>query len=108
MEDIYALIWRAHKSDDVFDQEEFSSRVPRLMEWLRDLYGKGKLVGCGGGGFENHSGGLTIVRASSPEEAKTLSEGTPMNEIGSTEVFYWGVYYANLVNLEREEKLKTS
>ena len=29
-----------------------------------------------------------------------------MNEIGTTEIFYWGVYYAELVDLERVAMLK--
>jgi len=105
MENVYALIWRSHQPDDSFSEKEFSDRVPRLMVWLRDLHAKGKLLGCGGGGFEDRSGGLTIVRADSPEEAKAISEGTPMNEIGATEIMYWGVYYADLVDKERLDKL---
>ena len=106
MENVYALIWRAAEPDDTFKQEEFEARIPRLMVWLKELYAAGKLLGCGGGGFETHSGGLTGIRADSPEEAKKLSEGTPMNEIGSTEIFYWGVYYANLNEDVFEAKLK--
>lgn len=106
MENVYALIWRASEPDETFKQEEFESRIPRLMTWLRDLYAQGKLVGCGGGGFETHSAGLTLIRAESPEEAKALSDGTPMNEIGTTEILYWGVYYADLVEKTREDKLR--
>ncbi len=103
---IYALIWRANKPDDKFDQKEFDKRVPRLMAWLKDLYKKHRLVACGGGGFEFHSGGLTLITAKNVEEAIEISKGTPMNEIGTTEVFVWDVYYGNLVELKREEKLK--
>ena len=94
--EIYALIWRSAATDDTFDQSEFDARVPRLMKWLGLLHAQGKLVGCGGGGFENHAGGLTLVRAENIEEALELSTQSPMNEIGSTEVLVWGVYYAEL------------
>lgn len=101
MEDIYACIWRATEPDESFKQEEFEARLPRLMTWLRELHAKGKLVGCGGGGFDTRPGGLTLIRASSPEEARALSDGTPMNEIGTTELLLWGVYYADLVEKSR-------
>ena len=94
--EIYALIWRSNATDDEFDQEEFNARIPRLMEWLKGLHAEGKLAGCGGGGFENHAGGLTLVRAESVEEAMEIGEGSPMNEIGSTEILIWDVYYADL------------
>jgi hypothetical protein len=94
--EIYALIWRATEPDERFDATEFEGRIPRLMVWLRDLHAKGKLVACGGGGFENHSGGLTLIRAESAEEAMELAKGSPMNEIGSTELLVWDVYYADL------------
>lgn len=95
-DDIYALIWRADLDDDEFDPDEFEKRLPQLMDWLAELSEKGHLVACGGGGFENHAGGLTLIRASSPEEALDLSDGSPMNEIGTTEVMFWDVYYADL------------
>ena len=66
------------------------------MAWLHDLHASGKLVACGGGGFAEHSGGLTLVRADSPEEAMRLGEGSPMNEIGVTELLVWDVFYADL------------
>lgn len=103
---VYALIWRSHATDDAFDHAEFESRIPRLMIWLRDLHAKGHLVGCGGGGFENHSGGLTLIRAGSPEEAMELGAGSPMNEIGHTELLVWDVFYADLVNRKYEDRLK--
>ena len=105
--EIYALIWRSNEPDETFDQAAFESRMPRLMEWLRSLYAGGHLVGCGGGGFEPHSGGLTLIRASSIEEARALGEGTPMNEIGTTEIMLWGVFYGDLSVKEREDRLKT-
>jgi uncharacterized protein YciI len=103
---IYALIWRAHQPDDQFDGREFEQRIPRLMEWLRDLHAKGKLVACGGGGFESHAGGLTLIRAESPEEAIELGAGSPMNEIGATELLVWDVYFADL-RVERDFGGKT-
>lgn len=51
---------------------------------------------AGGGGFENHAAGLTLITADSVAEAAELSNGTPMNEIGTTEIMIWDVYYANL------------
>ncbi len=100
---IYACIWKANEPDASFNSKEFESRIPRLMVWLKDLNAKGKLVACGGGGFENHSGGLTLIKADSVEEALQLSNGTPMNEIGTTEVFLWDVYFAAL-DVKREFK----
>src|SRR5689334_23116101 len=94
--EVYALIWRSTEPDETFNQEEFSSRIPRLMSWLRDLHAQGKLVACGGGGFENHVGGLTLIRADSIEEARELASGTPMNEIGTTDIMIWDLFYADL------------
>lgn len=104
--EIYVLIWRSHATDDVFDQAEFESRIPRLMTWLSGLHAKGHLVACGGGGFEQHSGGLTLIRAGSPEEAMELGAGSPMNEIGHTELLIWDVFYADLVERGNEQRLK--
>lgn len=106
LQEIYALIWRSHKTSETFDPKEFEDRIPRLMAWLRELHGKGHLVGCGGGGFDHHSGGLTLIRASSEEEAVQLGAGSPMNEIGTTELFVWDVFYADLVDTKNEERLK--
>lgn len=106
--EIYALIWRSTATDEEFDQAEFEKRIPRLMEWLRNLHADGRLVGCGGGGFEHHAGGLTLIRAADAGEAQRLSEGSPMNEIGSTEIFLWDVFYADLVLTERKENLERS
>jgi uncharacterized protein YciI len=94
--EIWALIWRSHETDDLFDQSTFDERVPRLMAWLRELRASGHLVACGGGGFANHAGGLTLVRAADPEEAARLAAGSPMNEIGTTETFIWDVFFAEL------------
>lgn len=103
--EVYALIWRSTATDDEFDQMEFEKRIPRLMEWLRSLYAAGHLLSCGGGAFENHTGGLTLIRAANVEEAQRLSAGSPMNEIGSTELFIWDVYYADLLHKGREGAL---
>ena len=92
---LYALIWRA-EGDGPDADEAFQQRIPRLMEWLRDLKGKGHLVACGGGSFEREAGGLTLIQAPSVENAQALSEGSPLNEIGSTEVFLWDVFHADL------------
>ncbi|MEK7467071.1 MAG: YciI family protein [Planctomycetota bacterium] len=107
MRQVFACIWRAHEPDATFKQEEFEKRIPRLMSWLKDLKAKGKLVACGGGGFSTHAGGLTLLAAETPEEAKMLSDGTPMNEIGATEIFLWDCFYADLVHRKNEEKLKS-
>lgn len=98
---VYACIWKAHETDETFNTEEFTSRIPRLMVWLRDLHSKGVLVGCGGGGFENHAGGLTLIKAKTATEAEELNSGSPMLEIGSTEIFEWNVYFADL-NVARD------
>jgi uncharacterized protein YciI len=94
--EIYALISRSNDPDETYNQEEFSSRIPRLMTWLRDLHAKGKLVACGGGGFENHAGGLTLIRADTIEAAQKLANGTPMNEIGTAEILIWDLFFADL------------
>lgn len=93
---VYALVWRSHEPDDTFDPASFESRIPRLMAWLGGLRARGLLVACGGGGFAQHAGGLTLVRATSLEEAQRLATESPMNEIGSTELLVWDVYFADL------------
>ncbi len=97
----FALIWRAAQKDEDFDPQEFEKRIPRLMEWLRELREQGHLVACGGGGFVEHAGGLTIIRAADVDEALRLSAGSPMNEIGQTDLMVWDTYFANLV-VERD------
>ncbi len=104
--EIYALIWKASEPDILFKQDEFESRIPRLMVWLKELYSKGKLAACGGGGFADHAGGLTLVNAENIEEAIELSKGSPMNEIGETEIMVCDVFYADLVELKQANKLK--
>ncbi|MBS1538297.1 MAG: hypothetical protein JST20_11180 [Bacteroidetes bacterium] len=108
MKEVYACIWRATEPDETFNPEEFQSRIPRLMEWLRTLKAGGHLLGCGGGGFATHPAGLTLISAESVEEAQELSAGTPMNEIGTTEIMLWDVFYADLSVLENTERLVPS
>lgn len=104
--EVYALIWKANQPDEIFDAGEFESRIPRLMKWLKELHSNGKLAACGGGGFEKHAGGLTLINALNIEEAKKLAEGSPMNEIGTTEIMVWDLFYADLVELKQIDKLK--
>lgn len=89
-----------------FDAGEFESRIPRLMIWLKELHSKGKLAACGGGGFEDRAGGLTLINAADIEEATGLAKGSPMNEIGTTEIMVWDLFYADLVELKQIDQLK--
>lgn len=93
---LYAIVWRAHQDDATFDTAEFERRIPRLREWLDELHRQGKLAACGGGGFRDRSGGLTIVRAKDADEALALAAGSPLNEIGSSELLVWDVFFASL------------
>jgi len=102
---VYALIWKSNEPDEIFNPQEFEDRIPRLMLWLKDIHKQGKLVACGGGGFENHSGGLTLITADNIEEAIAISEGSPMNEIGETEILMWDVFYGALDEKNRIDKL---
>lgn len=103
---VYALIWKSHETDDTFNPQEFDDRIPRLMLWLKEIFAKGKLVACGGGGFENHTGGLTLITADNIEDALAISAGSPMNEIGDTEVLMWDVFYGNLDEKNQTAKLE--
>lgn len=98
----YAVIWKGEENP-----EAFQSRIPALMTWLRDLHAKGQLVACGGGGFEVGDGGLTVLNASSVEEALAIMETYRMNDIGKMELLVWDVFYAELVVKENEAKLLT-
>ena len=91
---LFALIWKANETGDKAD-EAFQERIPRIMSWLRELKKDGHLVACGGGSFEDPAGGLTIIRADSPEQALEL-DNNPLNEIGKTELFLWDVHHADL------------
>ncbi|MDJ0975040.1 MAG: hypothetical protein QNJ98_11310 [Planctomycetota bacterium] len=93
---VYALIWRSTATDDEFDASAFEARIPRLMQWLGELKARGVLVACGGGGFENHAGGLTLIQCEAVEDALAIAAEQPMNDIGATEVLVWDVYYASL------------
>jgi uncharacterized protein YciI len=94
--DIYALIWRAHANDDEFDQQAFNERMPALFDWLRELKSQSRLLACGGGGFATSSGGLTIIKAESPEEAQEIASQSPLADMGNTELLFWGVFHANM------------
>jgi len=99
--DIYALLWRSHASDDDFDQQAFNDRMPALFDWLKQLKSQSKLLACGGGGFEFSPGGLTIIYAQSTEEAQSIATASPLSDIGNTEIFFWGVFHADMqFNLE--------
>lgn len=91
---LYVLIWKANETGENAD-DDFQERIPRIMDWLRALKESGHLVACGGGGFEEPAGGLTIIRADSPEHALEL-DNNPLNEIGQTELFVWDVHHADL------------
>ncbi len=94
--DVYALIWRSHTHDDEFDQQAFNDRMPALFKWLKHLKSQSKLLACGGGGFEHSPGGLTIILAKSPEEAHEIAHASPLSDMGSTEIFFWGVFHADM------------
>lgn len=91
MKIVYALILRRTATD-----EEFGARIPAIMDWLRDLRRRGKLLGCGGGGAETWNGGLTLIEAATPEEAIEEARRSPQASLGTTEVFEWEVYFADL------------
>lgn len=101
MKTCYALIW---KGDE--DHAAFQARIPQLMNWLRDLYTKGQLLACGGGGYEVGNGGLTILQLDSVEEALSIMASYPMNDIGTTELLVWDVFFAKLDVRENEHKLQ--
>lgn len=42
-------------------------------------------------------GALTLIEADSIEEAGAIDRLNPLNEIGSTEILAWEVFYADLV-----------
>ncbi len=92
---VYAFIWKSSAA-----QEEFERRVPGLMKWLEDLHQKGCLRGCGGWVDEN--GGLTLIEANSKEEAQRINDTFPLNDIGTTEIFAWDIFYADLVVKKRD------
>ncbi len=101
MKEIWALIYRT-----TAPQPEFEARIPRLMEWLRDLHAEGRLKGCGGGGWKDDSGGgLTLIEVSSEAEIEAIAARNPMNEIGTTEIMIWDVFFADLSVLDNAAKL---
>lgn len=102
MTEIYALLF--HQTGT---SEEFAARIPRLMTWLRELHASGHLVACGGGGWSNDTGGgLTLITAETPEEAERIAAGTPMNEIGHTDILLWDCFYADLQHFGNRAKLE--
>lgn len=104
--DTYALIWKAHETDEKFDQHAFNERMPALFDWLKQLKRESKLLACGGGGFEFHPGGLTIILAESPEEAQLYANQSPLSDLGTTEIFFWGLYFADLSETKQAIKLE--
>ena len=102
---LFACIWKAKETGQA-SSDGFQERIPRLMIWLKKLRTSGNLVACGGGAYgsgldSDYSGGLTIIKARSYADAVQLSNGTPMNEIGSTTVLLWDIFYGNLTeNIE--------
>ena len=90
MKKVYASIWESNAS-----QEAFDAKVPKLMAWLHDLKKQNKLRSCGGCNDER-IGGLTIVEASSLDEAKALFQNFPLNEIGTNKIVEWDIYHSDL------------
>jgi uncharacterized protein YciI len=91
MTNVYAILWRYTEP-----AEKFGALVPSIMAWLKDLRRRGILVACGGGGFADADGGLTIIRAAGPEEAAAEMARCPQTAFGTMELFEWGVYFADL------------
>ena len=91
MTTVYAIVWRFTEPS-----ERFQALVPRIMEWLKDLRRRGILVACGGGGFAEADGGLTLIRAASAEEASAEMAKSPQAAFGTQELFQWDVYFADL------------
>jgi uncharacterized protein YciI len=104
MKEIYALLYHQTGSS-----EEFMERIPRLMAWLRELHRTGNLVACGGGGWSDDTGGgLTLITADTPEQAEAIAAGTPMNEIGHTDIMLWDCFYGDLSHFENRAKLESA
>lgn len=91
MTNVYAILWRYTEPG-----ERFQALVPQIMAWLRDLKQRGVLVACGGGGFADADGGLTLIRAAGPEEAAAEMAKSPQAAFGTMELFEWQVYFADL------------
>ena len=91
MKTVYAIIWRS-----TAPPEEFDKVLPDLMRWLRDLRERGVLRGCGGGAFGDADGGITLIECASFDEALAIAQASPQAQIGTSEVFEWQVYYADL------------
>src|SRR5688572_19657456 len=91
MKTVYALIWKM-----TVPNEEFQRRIPEIMAWLRELRGNRRLVACGGAGAATWDGGLTLIEATSAEEAIAEASRSPQASMGTTEVLEWQVYFADL------------
>ncbi len=89
MAELYAIIWRSSAG-----VEEFESRIPGLMEWLRDLKAEGRLKACGG--WLHDEGGLTIIEAESLDEAIAIQQRNPLEKIGTSEIHAWDLFFADL------------
>jgi uncharacterized protein YciI len=89
---IYALLWKMN-----VPQTQFEAHIPAIMDWLRELKRRGKLLGCGGAGGASWDGGLTLIEAADAKEAIAEASRSPQAAIGTTEVVEWEVYFANLV-----------
>jgi uncharacterized protein YciI len=88
---IYAIIWKASVSQNVFEE-----RIPALMDWLRSLHDQKRLRACGG--WSHSEGGLTIIQAANLEEAVCINKQNPLSEIGTSDVYEWDLFYADLVS----------
>jgi uncharacterized protein YciI len=89
MKTVYAILWTMTAT-----QEAFDAAVPRLMEWLQTLKSSGQLKACGG--FANVDGGLTMIEAQDLAEATRIAERSPQAALGTSRVFEWEVFDAEL------------
>jgi len=86
---IYALVWKSTGTRD-----EFESRIPLLLEWLRDLRESGRLCACGE--WDDDAGALTVVDVPGLADAQELVARYPLDEIGETKIHRWDVLFADL------------
>jgi uncharacterized protein YciI len=91
MTTVYAIVWRFTEP-----AARFEALIPQIMEWIKDLRRRGILVACGGGGFAEADGGLTLLRAASAAEAAAEMAKSPQTAFGTQELFQWDVYFADL------------
>lgn len=88
---VYAIVWKYTEP-----AARFQALVPSILAWVRDLRARGVLVACGGGGFADADGGLTLIRADGPEAAQAEMARSPQTAFGTMELFEWDVYFADL------------